>query len=88
MPKVVRLHAVKNRYLAIIKNDLPSLFLRHLVYILWYDIRILGYLALFERSSFEGIVRVLQLLPQILRRRKIIMQKKRVTDAYMGQWFQ
>jgi len=59
-----------------------------LVYILWYDIRILGYLALFERSSFRGIVRVLQLLPQILRKRKIIMQKKRVTEAYMAQWFQ
>jgi GT2 family glycosyltransferase len=88
MPKVVRLHAVKNRYLPIIKNDLPSLFFRHLVYILWYDIRILGYLALFERSSFRGIVRVLQLLPQILPRRKIIMQKKRVTDAYMAQWFE
>ena len=88
MPKVVRLHAVKNRYLAIIKNDLPSLFFKHLAHILWYDIRILGYLVFFERSSFRGIVRVLQLLPQILRRRKIIMQKKRVTDAYMAQWFQ
>lgn len=87
MPKAIRLHAVKNRYLPIIKNDLPALFLKHLAHILWYDIRILGYLALFERSSFQGIVRVFQLLPQILRRRKSIMQRKRVTDAYMAQWF-
>ena len=88
MSKAIRINAVRNRYLAIIKNDLPSLFFRHLAYILWYDIRILGYLTLFERSSFRGIVGVLQILPQILRKRRLIMQKRRVSDAYMAQWFQ
>jgi GT2 family glycosyltransferase len=87
MSRVIRMHAVKNRYLAIIKNDLPKLFIRHFVVILWYDIKILGYLILFERSSLRGLIRVLRLVPDLRRRRRLIMGRKRVTDEYMAQWF-
>lgn len=87
MPKEVKMHAVKNRYLAILKNDLPSLYLRHLPYILWYDLQILAYLILFERYSLKGIFEVFKKLPSVLRKRRLIMEQKRVTDDYMLQWF-
>lgn len=87
MSREVKLHAVKNRYLAIVKNDLPGPFLRHLSRILWYDLKILGYLILFERSSLLGIVELIKTLPSALRKRRLIMERRRVSSNYMLQWF-
>ncbi len=87
MSREIKLHAIKNRYLAIVKNDLPVLFLRHLPYILWYDLKILGYLVLFERSSLLGIVEFIRILPRALRKRKLVMERRRVSSNYMIQWF-
>jgi GT2 family glycosyltransferase len=87
MSDEVKLHAVKNRYLAILKNDLPRLFVRHLPHILWYDLKILGYLILFERSSLRGFIDLCKVLPRTLRRRAAIMKRRRVSSSYMLQWF-
>ena len=83
MSDEVKLHAVKNRYLAMVKNDMPSLFLADLPFILWYDLKILGYLLLRERSSLAAIPMFLRLLPSALRKRRIIRAHTRVTPAYM-----
>jgi GT2 family glycosyltransferase len=87
MSSVIKLHAVKNRYLAILKNESPMLFLRHLPYILWYDLKILGYLVLFERSSLWGILKFFRDLFRTLQKRKWIMERKQVSNRYMLQWF-
>lgn len=87
MSAEIRFHAVKNRYLVMVKNELPALFLRHLPNILWYDLKILGYLLLFERSSLKAIPAVLALLPRMLAKRRIIMSRRRVSTDYMREWF-
>ncbi|MCB0208458.1 MAG: glycosyltransferase family 2 protein [Anaerolineae bacterium] len=82
----IRMHSVKNRYLLLIKNELIPNFLRHSVYIILYDIKILVYLLLFERTSLVGLVRVVRLLPAMLRWRRFIMKHKKVDESTMLAW--
>ena len=83
----VKRHAVKNRYLTMVKNELPLLFLRDLPFIIWYDLKILGYLLLFERSSLPALADFVRLLPQAIRKRRVIMGNRKVSATYMGQFF-
>jgi GT2 family glycosyltransferase len=86
LSKEVRLHSVKNRYLLLVKNELVYTFIRHLWPILFYDLRILVYLLLFEQSSLKGLYQALTLLPSALRWRRFIMAHKQVDGPYMLAW--
>ena len=86
LSKGVRLHSVKNRYLLLIKNELGHTFIRHALHILFYDLKILIYLLLFEQSSLLGLYQALRFLPQALRWRKFIMAHKKVDGPYMLAW--
>lgn len=85
--ETLRTGSVRNRYLLIIKNDLPKHFVRHLPYIATYDLKILAYILLYERSSLKGYIQALRLLPRAMKKRRAIMNRKRVDDAYILQWF-
>ena len=51
----VRVHAVKNRYLLLAKNESAGGWLRDGAHILFYDLQILAYLLVFERSSLRAL---------------------------------
>ena len=82
----IRMHSIKNRYLLLIKNELFANFVRHSAYIIFYDLKILIYLLLFEQSSLGGLLRVIRLLPEMLRWRRFIMKHKKVDETYMLAW--
>jgi hypothetical protein len=69
------------------KNDLLPHFLRHLLHIATYDLKILGYVLLHERSSLKGYAEALRLLPRAIRKRRATMSRKKVSADYMLQWF-
>lgn len=79
--------SIRNRYLLMIKNDLVSHFLTDLPHIALYDIKIMGYVFLYERSSLKGYVQALKLLPTAMRKRKNLMSRKRVDSEYIRRWF-
>jgi GT2 family glycosyltransferase len=85
--EVLRTGSIRNRYLLIAKNDLLKHFLRHLPHIAIYDLKILAYVLLHERSSLKGYIQAVRLLPRAMKKRKIIMGRKKVEDAYVLQWF-
>jgi len=84
---ILRAGSVRNRYLLMLKNDLIKHFVRHLPHIAIYDLKILAHTLLFERSSLEGYVQALRLVPRALRKRRVIMSRKTVDDTYILQWF-
>ncbi|MCL4296044.1 MAG: glycosyltransferase family 2 protein [Anaerolineae bacterium] len=86
LSKEVRLHSVRNRYLLLIKNELPYTFVRHFWPILFYDLKILVYLLLFEQSSLTGLYQAITMLPCTLRWRRFIMAHKKVDGPYMLAW--
>lgn len=85
--EALKINSIRNRYLLMIKNDLLSHFLRHLPHIAMYDLKILGYVLLFERSSLKGYIQAVRLLPRAVKKRKSIMGHKKVNNEYIFQWF-
>jgi GT2 family glycosyltransferase len=84
---VLRAGSVRNRYLLMLKNDLLKHFVRHFPHIAIYDLKILAYTLLYERSSMVGYKQALRLIPRALRKRRVIMRRKKVDDSYILQWF-
>ena len=61
-----------------ILKDFPYIFIR--------EIQIFGYWLLFELEMFKAIFRFLKFLPQMLKRRKLVMKKARVSASEMKKW--
>jgi len=83
----LRLYAVRNRYLLMLKNEIPALFLRDLPFIVAYEVAILGYILLRERGSLRAYAAALRAARATLAKRRQIMAGRRVTAREMGQWF-
>jgi GT2 family glycosyltransferase len=87
MSSAVRIHAVKNRYLLLLKNESRQGWRRDCLYILWYDLKILGYLCLFERSSLAAFSMVRRVWPRIQSWRHEIWNRVRVDSDEILGWF-
>ncbi len=87
VPSTLRLHAVKNRYLLLLKNESLQGWLRDGLHILWYDLKIIGYLCLFERSSLAALTMVRKALPRIRFWRREIRKRTRVKPGELLAWF-
>jgi GT2 family glycosyltransferase len=85
--EALKINSIRNRYLLMIKNDLFPHFVRHLPHIAVYDLKILGYVLLHERSSLKGYAQALRLFPRAMKKRKTIMGRKKVNGDYIFQWF-
>jgi len=77
----------KNHRLAIVKNDLSWLFLKHLPWILPREIAAWSYALVFEPETWPAIGELFRQLPQARKKRKIIMKNKKVGARGMGKWF-
>jgi GT2 family glycosyltransferase len=85
--EALKINSIRNRYLLMMKNDLFPHFLRHLPHIAIYDLKILTYVLLHERSSLKGYAQALRLFPRAMKKRRAIMGRKKVNDDYIFQWF-
>ena len=83
----VRHFSFKNHRLAIIKNDLPGLFFRHLPWILLREIGSLLYVLFFEPGTWPAIGQLFKQMPRAWKKRKIIMKNKRIGAEGMERWF-
>lgn len=83
----VNMHSVKNRFLMRIKNQTWKNGLRFFLPVVCRDVLVLGYVLLLERSSFRAFRLLFSLYPEALRKRRVIMAKRRVSDAYIARWF-
>jgi GT2 family glycosyltransferase len=77
----------KNHRLAIVKNDLPWLFLKHLPWILPREIAAWSYALVFEPKTWPAIGKLFRQLPGALKKRRFIMENKKVGAKEMGKWF-
>jgi len=84
----IRVHAVKNRYLLLIKNETPSSFLKDGIQIFWYDLKIFVYMCLFERSSLKAFQFIWQNRLRLLDWRREIYDRIRVKPDEVLSWFE
>jgi len=83
----IRVHAVKNRYLLLLKNESRWGWQRDGAQIMWYDLQILVYLCLFERASFQAFGLLRRAWPRAREWRRQIWKRARVDPRQMLAWF-
>jgi GT2 family glycosyltransferase len=83
----VRVHAIKNRYLLLKKNESLQGWQRDGFHILWYDLKILVYLCLFEQSSLKAFSLLRQVWPKASYWQHEIWKRIRTDPAEMLAWF-
>lgn len=76
----------RNTTLTIIKNDFACNLLRDSYYILWRQLRLWGYFLLFEPAMFLEFFKVAKLLPNMLKRRREIIKRAKVSAQEIRRW--
>jgi len=87
LSKFAKFYSFKNDRLMRIKNELPDLFLRDILYIIIKEIGAWAYVLIFERYTWKAIKSLIKQIPKARKKREIIMAKKRVEVKAMGKWF-
>ncbi len=87
VPAVVNMHSVKNRFLMRIKNATSGLYARYWMPMLARDVVVVGACLLWEPTSLPAFWRVARCLPRALRRRRAVMNRRRVDDDALVRWF-
>ncbi|MBI4234712.1 glycosyltransferase family 2 protein, partial [Candidatus Peregrinibacteria bacterium] len=80
-------YSFKNQLLMERKNELPAGFLIDFFPIMLKKIFRPFYVLLHEPYLFKAYFAYFKQLPQILKKRKIIMKNKRINAREMGKWF-
>lgn len=83
----IRRMAARNRYLLMLKNEIGAHFWFDLPWIGAYELGILGYILLRERSSLKAYWDVWRLRRRMLDKRHLIQAGRRVSWPEMRRWF-
>ncbi|PIQ92560.1 MAG: hypothetical protein COV69_02280 [Parcubacteria group bacterium CG11_big_fil_rev_8_21_14_0_20_39_14] len=87
IPAKKRMLDFRNQRLAIVKNEFPLHFLKDFPYFFIREIQLLIYFLLFEQSSLFGIFSFFKLLPKMLKKRRWITERRRISRKEMEKWF-
>jgi len=87
VPWVRKYHSFKNHYLMMIKNELPALFWRDILPILWLGIGAIGYISIMEPALWRSVLDLRKYWPRAQHKRRIIMGRRRASVEMMGRWF-
>jgi GT2 family glycosyltransferase len=83
----INMHSVKNRFLMRIKNTTTGIYRRCWLPITARDLVVVAGCLLMEPRSLPAFWHAAQLAPAAWRRRRQIMQRRRVSDESLARWF-
>jgi GT2 family glycosyltransferase len=86
-PGVLRMHAVKNRFLMRLKNMTPDLYRRQWLPILFRDLVVMGGCVFMEPRSLAAFWKVTTRCRSALAKRRLIMSRRTASDEYIASWF-
>jgi GT2 family glycosyltransferase len=90
LPRWIRRHSYKNRYLMMIKNDFASNIIKDLPYILLHELKALIFVVFREPHLLLAWIDLIRLMPITFKKRRHIMegaQEAGVSAADMRKWF-
>jgi GT2 family glycosyltransferase len=87
LPPVINMHSVKNRFLMRVKNMSADLYWRNFFSITLRDLVVIGCCLVREQSSLKAFWYLAKNWNQVWAKRREIMKRRRVNDAYMASWF-
>ncbi len=85
--KLPKYYSWKNQRLMQIKNEVLSVFLKHLPYILIKELLSFVYILFFEQYLIKSMTRFLLELPRAFEKRKIIQKNIKVSKKEVDSWF-
>lgn len=88
IPALKRRLDFQNTILTFIKNLPTSIYRRHFFAITLRQLSLLFYITLFEPRSLWAVARIIKLYPKMLKKRKSIMRKRKISDKELNLWFQ
>ena len=87
LPPEINMHSVKNRFLLRIKNITPDLYRRNFMAITVRDIVVVACCILWEHTSLQAFPFLFRNWRSVMAKRREIMSRQRVDDAYIASWF-
>jgi GT2 family glycosyltransferase len=87
LPAVINMHSVKNRFLLRVKNMTWDLYRRNFFSITARDIVVLSCCLLWEHTSLKAFPFLVRNWKSVVAKRREILMRQRVDDAYMASWF-
>lgn len=85
--KMINYLSYKNHLLMLIKNELLSNFILHFPWIFFYEFKKFIFMLLFEFPTLKtALSQFLKQLPQILKKRNIIMSNRKVKAKEIKKW--
>jgi GT2 family glycosyltransferase len=87
VPPIVNMHSVKNRFLMRVKNVTSGIYGRYWFPVTLRDVFVAGGCLLYEPGSLPAFWRLAKCLPRALKKRRAIMQRRKVSDAELVYWF-
>jgi GT2 family glycosyltransferase len=88
VPAVLNMHSVKNRFLMRVKNVTAGVYQRYWLPMTLRDLLVVGGALLWEPASALAFWHLARCLPRALRRRRLIMSRRRISDQELTRWFQ
>ncbi|MBI4089884.1 MAG: glycosyltransferase family 2 protein [Candidatus Kerfeldbacteria bacterium] len=79
----LRYLSYRNHLLMLIKNETIGTLLPHLPFIAWYELRKFLFAAVREWSTLRGLVDALRLAPRMLRKRRVVTERRRLSASSM-----
>lgn len=87
LSKEINMHSFKNRFLLRIKNMDAGTYARYFLPITLRDIGALAYVLACERSSLRAIPLIFRALPNAIKARNAILNRRRATPQAVRSWF-
>jgi GT2 family glycosyltransferase len=87
LPAEINMHSVKNRFLLRVKNISWDLYRRNFFSITARDIVVIGCCLLREHTSLKAFPFLFRNWKSVVAKRREILLRRRVDDAYMASWF-
>jgi GT2 family glycosyltransferase len=87
LPAEINMHSVKNRFLMRLKNMTGPLYARNCLSITLRDFLVVSCCLLREHSSLKAFWYIAKNWKRALAKRQQIMERRRVSDAYIESWF-
>jgi GT2 family glycosyltransferase len=87
LPPEINMHSVKNRFLLRMKNISWDLYRRNFVSITLRDLVVVCCCLMWEHTSLSAFQFVFRNWKNVIEKRREIMRRKRVDDAYIASWF-
>lgn len=87
LSKFQKYYSIKNRYLAMAKNEFASIYFQHLLRIWWNDLLYFGYNLIFDTHNLTAYLAALRQMPKIWAKRRWIKANRQIKAWQMKPWF-